>query len=144
MVSEGAKSPFRAVSFTNNTLYVTALANDSGFGNVLYSSPLKSRPKRSASCLRVMKTPAMRSGLPSQEQRRLPFIKFEHICRALLGQPFDASISAEVNEKFSAIVYRRLLECPFVPGARDLLSSLCRYRSHVCRICVSRRGAEAR
>ncbi len=51
------------------------------------------------------------------------FIKFEHICRELLGQPFDASVSAELNEKFSAIVYRRLLECPFVPGARELLFS---------------------
>ena len=51
------------------------------------------------------------------------FIKFKYICRELLGQSFDASVSAKLNKKFSAIVYRRLLKCPFVSGARDLLSS---------------------
>ena len=40
MASEGAQSPFRAVSLTDNTPYITALANDSGFGNVFINQLL--------------------------------------------------------------------------------------------------------
>jgi phosphoglycolate phosphatase-like HAD superfamily hydrolase len=56
------------------------------------------------------------------------FLKFEHIYRHFLGRPYGEKEKAEVSERFSAVVFRRLLECPFVPGAEELLESVCRLR----------------
>jgi len=49
------------------------------------------------------------------------FLKFEHIYRHFLSLPYEEREKADISERFSAIVFRRLLECPFVPGALELL-----------------------
>ena len=40
MASEGAKRPFRALSLTDNTSFITALANDAGFENIFVNQLL--------------------------------------------------------------------------------------------------------
>jgi phosphoglycolate phosphatase-like HAD superfamily hydrolase len=51
------------------------------------------------------------------------FVKFEHIYRHFLGKPWDESERLRVGERFSSIVFRRVVECPFVPGAEEFLES---------------------
>ena len=50
--------------------------------------------------------------------------KFEWIYRELLCQPLDEEESRRLGESFSTIVLDRILACPFVPGALELLESL--------------------
>lgn len=51
------------------------------------------------------------------------FVKFEHIYRHFLRKPFDSAEKVRIENLFSDIVYRRVVACPFVPGARELLEA---------------------
>ena len=52
------------------------------------------------------------------------FIKFEWICKNLLGLPYDDTMADELGVKFSNIVLQKVLEAPFVPGALELIQKL--------------------
>lgn len=47
--------------------------------------------------------------------------KFEWIYKTLLQEPLSAEKKAELGEAFSGLVLEKVLACPFVPGARELL-----------------------
>lgn len=50
--------------------------------------------------------------------------KFEWIYAELLHRPLDEAKSAELGERFSALVLNKVLAAPFVPGAAELLERL--------------------
>ncbi len=52
------------------------------------------------------------------------FDKFAWIYRHLLGRELDAAESRRLGEAYSALVLERVLACPPVPGALELLSDL--------------------
>jgi HAD superfamily hydrolase (TIGR01549 family) len=49
------------------------------------------------------------------------FEKFRVIYRDYLGLPLDEEGLRRLGEAFSEFVYREILRCPFVPGAREFL-----------------------
>ena len=52
------------------------------------------------------------------------FRKFEWVHRELLGRPLSDAERVSLGERYSELVLRRMLTCPEVPGARELLSAL--------------------
>lgn len=50
--------------------------------------------------------------------------KFEWIYSELLDRPLDEAESRRLGEAFSEIVLEKILACPFVPGALELLETL--------------------
>lgn len=50
--------------------------------------------------------------------------KFEWIYSELLGRPLDDEQSRRLGDAFSEIVMEKVLACPFVPGALELLEAL--------------------
>lgn len=50
--------------------------------------------------------------------------KFRYIYSKILQKPVDEKIITQLGEEFSKIVYQKILECPFVKGAPELLSFL--------------------
>lgn len=50
--------------------------------------------------------------------------KFEWIYRELLRRPLSESESRALGERFSSLVFERVLAAPFVPGAEDCLATL--------------------
>lgn len=50
--------------------------------------------------------------------------KFEWIYAELLGRPLDDEQSRRLGDAFSEIVMEKILACPFVPGALELLEAL--------------------
>lgn len=50
--------------------------------------------------------------------------KFEWIYQTLLGRPLPDDERARLGEQFSELALRRVLEAPFVPGAREALDEL--------------------
>jgi phosphoglycolate phosphatase-like HAD superfamily hydrolase len=50
--------------------------------------------------------------------------KFAWIYRELLEQPFTDEIRAQMGRDFSALVLEKILACPFVPGAFEVLEML--------------------
>ena len=49
------------------------------------------------------------------------FVKFEWIYKNLLKQSLSEQESKQLGERFSKIVYEKILIAPFVPGAQELL-----------------------
>lgn len=49
------------------------------------------------------------------------FEKFRHITTEILGRPYTEADERRLGERFAALVFERVLRCPFVPGARELL-----------------------
>lgn len=49
------------------------------------------------------------------------FIKFKYIYEHFLGKEYNKEIEKEVGKKFSEIVFRKVVECPFVVGAEKFL-----------------------
>lgn len=47
--------------------------------------------------------------------------KFRLIYRDILGEPLSEEECDRLGEEFSAIALKAILECPFVPGAREML-----------------------
>lgn len=54
------------------------------------------------------------------------FVKFKHIYEHFLEQSYDEDAEREIADKFSGIVFRKVLECPFVPGAEAFLEAFSR------------------
>jgi phosphoglycolate phosphatase-like HAD superfamily hydrolase len=52
------------------------------------------------------------------------FVKFDWIYQNLLGRPLQDAERRDLGDRFSAIALRRVLACPFVPGAVDALAAL--------------------
>ena len=52
------------------------------------------------------------------------FVKFDWVYQNLLGRPLPDAEKLELGDRFSAIALRRVLACPFVPGAVDALAGL--------------------
>jgi phosphoglycolate phosphatase-like HAD superfamily hydrolase len=65
------------------------------------------------------------------------FKKFEWIYTNLLRLPFDDTIRAELGDKFSALVFKKVCEAPFVPGAREALEAIARSEPKVPMIVAS-------
>ncbi len=49
------------------------------------------------------------------------FDKFRYITESILGKNYSKEIEKSLSEKFSCLVYSRLVDCPFVPGAKEIL-----------------------
>lgn len=52
------------------------------------------------------------------------FKKFEWIYANLLKRPFDDAVKARLGDAFSALVFKKVCEAPFVPGARESLEAI--------------------
>lgn len=52
------------------------------------------------------------------------FKKFEWIYANLLRMPFSEQTRTELGDKFSALVFKKVCEAPFVPGAREALEAI--------------------
>lgn len=50
--------------------------------------------------------------------------KFAWIYKVLLDRPYTADIQDQLGRDFSALVLKKVLACPFVPGARQTLQAL--------------------
>lgn len=48
-------------------------------------------------------------------------VKFQHIFEHILRLPYDSATSEAVGKRFSEIVFQKVVDCPFVPGAQALL-----------------------
>jgi phosphoglycolate phosphatase-like HAD superfamily hydrolase len=49
------------------------------------------------------------------------FEKFRHITENILGQEYNEETERHLGERFSEMVFRKITECPYVPGAEDFL-----------------------
>jgi phosphoglycolate phosphatase-like HAD superfamily hydrolase len=47
--------------------------------------------------------------------------KFRHITTEILGRPYTSEDERRLGDRFSELVLDEVLDCPFVPGARELL-----------------------
>ncbi|OGQ25208.1 MAG: hypothetical protein A2138_06125 [Deltaproteobacteria bacterium RBG_16_71_12] len=59
------------------------------------------------------------------------FKKFAWIYDELLHLPFDTGEKIRLGDRFSAIVFQKVCETPFVPGAREALDALARAGVHL-------------
>lgn len=59
------------------------------------------------------------------------FIKFAWIYQHLLNLPFDVGEKVRLGDRFSAIVFQKVCETPFVPGALEALDVLSRAGVHM-------------
>jgi beta-phosphoglucomutase len=48
-------------------------------------------------------------------------IKLKHIFENILGQAYTTELEHATTERFSALAFERVLNCPFVPGALEFL-----------------------
>lgn len=59
-------------------------------------------------------------------------IKLRHIYEHFLKLPYDGKTEQQVTERFSKLVFDRVVQCPFVPGASEFLN----YFAHCCPLYV--------
>jgi len=52
------------------------------------------------------------------------FVKFDWIYQNVIKQPLDEPQKLELGDRFSSIALRKVLACPFVPGAEAALAAL--------------------
>ena len=48
-------------------------------------------------------------------------VKFRYFIEEILKQPYSEEVEQKLADKFSDIVFSRVMECPFVPGAKEFL-----------------------
>lgn len=48
-------------------------------------------------------------------------VKFRYFIEEILGQPYTDAAGQRLADQFTEIVFTRVMECPFVPGAVDFL-----------------------
>lgn len=48
-------------------------------------------------------------------------VKFRYFIEEILGQPYSEKVEQQLSDAFSEIVFSRVMECPFVPGAQEFL-----------------------
>lgn len=51
------------------------------------------------------------------------FIKFKYIYENFLGKEYNEEIERQLNREFSKIVFKKVVECPFVVGAEEFLGT---------------------
>jgi phosphoglycolate phosphatase-like HAD superfamily hydrolase len=49
------------------------------------------------------------------------FEKFRHITENILKKEYTDHIARDLSDRFSKLVFQRIVECPYVPGAEDFL-----------------------
>lgn len=59
------------------------------------------------------------------------FKKFAWIYENVLHEPYDTGEKIRLGDRFSAIVFQKVCETPFVPGAREALEALARAGVHL-------------
>ncbi|MCP4608397.1 MAG: HAD family hydrolase [Planctomycetes bacterium] len=47
--------------------------------------------------------------------------KFEYIVTQILGEVYDKARASAIDSRFSPFIRQRIIECPYVPGAKDFL-----------------------
>ncbi len=47
--------------------------------------------------------------------------KFQYIIENILNQEFSKETERDLSRRFSALVFKRIVGCPYVPGAKDFL-----------------------
>jgi phosphoglycolate phosphatase-like HAD superfamily hydrolase len=52
------------------------------------------------------------------------YVKFEHIQKNILGLPYTGEVKKRVSAEFERLTRERILRCPEVPGAQELLRGL--------------------
>jgi phosphoglycolate phosphatase-like HAD superfamily hydrolase len=52
------------------------------------------------------------------------YVKFEHIQKNILGLPYTEEVKKRVSAEFERLTREKILRCPQVPGAEDLLRVL--------------------
>ena len=58
------------------------------------------------------------------------YVKFQHIYARILGRPLSAKMERVLGERFSALVFNRLLAAPLVRGAEEFLKDTARERPY--------------
>lgn len=48
-------------------------------------------------------------------------VKFRYFIEEILGQNYSEEVGKRLADRFSDIVFSRVMECPFVPGAKEFL-----------------------
>lgn len=56
------------------------------------------------------------------------FIKFKYIYENFLGEEYTEEVEKELGKRFWEIVFRKVVECPFVVGAEDFLKKFSKTR----------------
>jgi phosphoglycolate phosphatase-like HAD superfamily hydrolase len=49
------------------------------------------------------------------------FEKFKYITEHILRQEYNGGVEKDLSQRFSELVYRRIVDCPYVPGAVEFL-----------------------
>lgn len=52
------------------------------------------------------------------------FIKFKHIYENILNREYDSVVERDLGRRFSEIVFKKVVDCPYIPGAIEFLDSL--------------------
>lgn len=52
------------------------------------------------------------------------YIKFKYIYENILKREYDYVVERDLGRRFSEIVFKRVVECPYIPGAIEFLDSL--------------------
>lgn len=51
------------------------------------------------------------------------FVKFRYITENILGKRYDEETEKRLSEKFSSLVFKGIVNCPYVKGAKEILDS---------------------
>jgi len=51
------------------------------------------------------------------------FIKFKHIYENILNKEYNIVVERDLGKRFSEIVYKRVVDCPYIPGAIEFLEA---------------------
>jgi len=51
------------------------------------------------------------------------FIKFKYIYENILNKEYSADVERDLGKRFSEIVFKRVVDCPYIPGAIEFLDS---------------------
>lgn len=51
------------------------------------------------------------------------YIKFEYIYREILKKKYNEEVKNKLGREFSNLVFQKVIECPYVTGAKDFLKS---------------------
>jgi len=52
------------------------------------------------------------------------FIKFKYIYENILKRKYDSVVERDLGRRFSEIVFKKVVDCPYIPGAIEFLDSL--------------------
>lgn len=51
------------------------------------------------------------------------FIKFRYIYENILDREYDSVVERDLGRRFSEIVFKKVVDCPYIPGAIEFLNS---------------------